>query len=59
MFSSDLPEIDQSVRASIAGMLGRPLPDEVTTKDAIFKQYVPFSLLMDDAEMVVSEQLHL
>ena len=59
MFSSDLPEIDQSVRASIAGMLGRPLPDEVTTKDAIFKQYVPFLLLTDNAEMVVSEQLHL
>jgi len=41
MFSSDLPDIDQNVRASIAGMLGRPLPDEVATKDAIFKQYAP------------------
>ena len=59
MFSSDLPEIDQSVRASIAGMLGRPLPDEVATKDAIFKQYVPLSLLLVVTEMVVSEQLHL
>lgn len=48
MFSSDLPDIDQNVRASIAGMLGRPLPDEVATKDAIFKQYAP--LLLPDEQ---------
>jgi hypothetical protein len=46
MFSSDLPDIDQNVRASIAGMLGRPLPDEIATKDAIFKQYALSSSLV-------------
>jgi hypothetical protein len=42
MFSSDLPEIDETVRKSIASMLGRPIPDEAATKDMIFKQFVSY-----------------
>lgn len=45
LFSSDLPEINESVRKNIAGMLERPVPDEAATKDMIFKQCV-FNLLM-------------
>jgi hypothetical protein len=59
MFSSDLPEIDQTVRASIASMLGRPIPDEAATKDMIFKQYVSPLISKRCADETVSEQPHL
>lgn len=50
MFSSDLADIDQGVRASIASMLGRSAPDEGATKDMIFKQYIHSSCNLSFAD---------